>query len=200
MNETSALLERIVTNNETHARFLNTLSMMELCGAEKLARALTRMRSHASTALLEHVAEEFRHAYFLRRQAVKLNPTINDFSSTNVLLQRMSRNYIRELDRRISITICRNLESVQPEIIYVVVTYIIEHRALPFYQLYQNILSRHGIAISVASVISEEASHLRVMTDRLLQENLPIPLLRDCHLVEDELFTRWMSTLATMVH
>ena len=69
VSNTCALLQRIVPDAPLHARFLNTLSMLEHMGSSKIMA--TQQGAGIDQATLKHVAEEAQHAYFMKRQAEK---------------------------------------------------------------------------------------------------------------------------------
>jgi bacterioferritin (cytochrome b1) len=70
--ELYSLLEKIVQQNETHAKWLNTLSFMENAGARKISAC--EHPTNVSLIQLKHAAEEHRHAYYLKKQILKIDP------------------------------------------------------------------------------------------------------------------------------
>jgi bacterioferritin (cytochrome b1) len=60
----------VVKDNNTHARWLNTLSMMENTGAKKFKKCEHPV--FATEMILKHAAEEARHAYYLKKQIQKI--------------------------------------------------------------------------------------------------------------------------------
>lgn len=196
-NEEKQLFHTIVEQNLVHARFLNTLSLMELCGAQRLSSLSSPFKN--KTFFLEHVAEEYRHAYFLRRLACKIaSNDIDSFDHDNVYCKRVSRAYIKNIDRHVSLLLhtfrLSSLTADSP-LPYLLTTFIIERRALPFYQFYQSILDEHSINISVKSIIKEEKDHLAAMEYALKQEELPSLLLEACDKIETTLWTKWITHL-----
>jgi rubrerythrin len=186
---------RVVRNTQWHARFLNTLSLMELCGAQKLSSLLRSEPS--STFLLEHVAEEYRHAYFLRRLANKLgNKNFTSFDETQVFAKSESIRYINHLDRYISLELRSFPKKSRLRLLYLLTTAAIEQRALPFYRMYQEILDEENLCLSVKSIISEEEHHLASITNAIAIEKLPEDLLRTSCAFEHDLFTRWLNAIA----
>lgn len=197
-NDERALLSEIVNNQPWHARFLNTLALMELCGAHRVARVISFLPKR--TFLLEHAAEEYRHAYFLRRLANKLSDVpLEDFGQENVFCLRQSKSYIRNLDRRICLLLRSHgllkTHSIH-RLAYLLTTFAIEQRALPFYNLYQEVIDEHAAPISIRSVISEEEDHLREMDEQISRENLPSKLIDDCFMMERSLFAAWLTQVA----
>jgi bacterioferritin (cytochrome b1) len=66
------IIEAIIRNNEIHAKWLNTLSFMENAGARKISACEDPVT--VDLIQLKHAAEEHRHAYYLKKQILKLIP------------------------------------------------------------------------------------------------------------------------------
>lgn len=199
MDAEKKILRAIVANNACHARFLNTLSLMELCGAQKLSRLFKTLP--AVDFLLEHVAEEYRHAFFLRRLANKLAPkTSRSFSNSDVFAKAQSVFYISHLDRRISLQLKSWPQKSPIRLAYLLTTAAIEQRALPFYQMYQCILDEAQAGFSLKSIISEEENHLSFILQQITEEQLPKNLLETCYWLEQDLFLAWMNAVAAEIH
>ena len=62
-----AFLTEIVRQPQTHAKFMNMLSMLEHMGSRKIM--ISQMNETLTEDSLKHLAEEARHAYFFKRQA-----------------------------------------------------------------------------------------------------------------------------------
>lgn len=155
-------LRQIVLMPQHHARWLNTLSYLENCGARKIA--ICEHPTEVHYEMLKHAAEEFRHAYYLKRQLEK----IGGENLTTYQLQNILGGFhaLRYLDR-LEIGICKILKrdfaltkSTMHHTAYLLITYAIEKRASFLYPLYQNILLQTGSKISVRSIIAEEDQHL----------------------------------------
>src|SRR5438874_2336608 len=82
-----------------HARFLNTLSLLEHLGSRKIMLARVEVRDGA---LLKHLAEETRHAFFFKRAAEKLARNALDYSPESTLAGAAARFYMDRLDVRVS--------------------------------------------------------------------------------------------------
>ncbi len=166
-----AVLARCVSSPSLHARWLNTLSMMENCGARKIAR-FEHPREVTAT-VLKHAAEEFRHAYGLKRQIPRLaSDSCPDYGVEWLLAPEKSRRYLDLLD----LEVCRYLKEERGlsgwelrRHAYLLVTWAIEARASALYPLYQELLDAGEGAVSVRAIIAEEAGHLEEM-ERLLAE------------------------------
>jgi bacterioferritin (cytochrome b1) len=101
------LLEKIVQQNETHAKWLNTLSFMENAGARKISAC--EHPTEVSLIQLKHAAEEHRHAYYLKKQILKISSEFcKTYNSTELLASTATRQYLHSLD----IKACKYLQQV----------------------------------------------------------------------------------------
>lgn len=162
-------LTRCVSEPGLHAKLLNTLSLMENCGARKIAAC--EHPEHVTLMVLKHAAEEFRHAYYLKRQIHKLGPDLcAQYRAHELLVPRHSRSYLQRLD----VAVCRHVKEHMglrgQELVwwaYLLVTYAIEERAALLYPIYQDVLEESGSPVSVKMIIVEEEGHLEEMTEQL---------------------------------
>lgn len=69
MNFSQLLLE-IVSDNDKHGRWLNTLSLMENSGARKISAS--EHKKEVTLIILKHAAEEHRHAYYLKKADLQI--------------------------------------------------------------------------------------------------------------------------------
>ena len=135
------ILERIVPDNDLHARWLNSLSMMENTGARKISKYEHPV--HVNVIVLKHAAEEARHAYYLKKQISKLTEDgCPDYSWPYLLAPVESHHYLNMLD----VEACRYLKTTMgltgrelKHGAYLLVTYAIEVRADMLYGVYQDV-------------------------------------------------------------
>lgn len=167
--ELSTILPTIIADNELHARWLNTLSLMENTGARKISASEDPVT--VTYIILKHAAEEHRHAFYLKKQIEKtgegLCPT---YSGEYLLAPAYSKYYLNQLD----IDVCRYLKKELGLTgrqlrfaAYLLVTYAIEVRADELYPVYQNALDAVGSKVNVKSIILEEEGHLEEMINQL---------------------------------
>jgi len=159
------LLTQIVANTDLHARWLNTLSMMENTGARKISAAEDKVT--VDLLMLKHAAEEARHAFYLKKQIQRLNdadyPT---YEPAYLLAPQESHAYLNRLDVQVCRYLKDALQLAGPELkyaAYLLVTYAIEVRADELYPIYQDILTEAGSKVNVKSIIVEEEGHLAEM-------------------------------------
>jgi hypothetical protein len=151
-----ARLERICADQDLHIRFLNTLSLMEHIGSRKIMLAKPRV---PDSAMLKHLAEETRHAWFFKRAAEKLAGRALDYDDGVLLAGAAARMYMDRLDAGISSAISPS-EGPLP---YLYMSLIIERRAIWAYRVYQSVLAARNCGISLAGVLAEEDLHLHKM-------------------------------------
>src|ERR1700726_501977 len=95
------LLTTIITSHEMHAKWLNTLSYLENCGARKIAAC--EHPTLVKEEMLKHAAEEFRHAHHLKRQIQKVSPKPMETYSLALMLGGIaSLHYLTLLDLKAS--------------------------------------------------------------------------------------------------
>lgn len=195
------ILETIVKKPKKHALWLNTLSYLENCGAKKIASC--EHPTKVKEEMLKHAAEEFRHAYYLKRQINKLEADFPvDYRLETILGGHAASRYLDRLDTHI----CRKLKQEftffgfqLKEIAYFLVTYAIETRASHLYPLYQRILSAMHSPISVKGIIMEEQEHLQEMTNALKRYRNAEAVMHAAMEIEMVLFQRLTHALREIV-
>ncbi|MGE8553233.1 MAG: hypothetical protein ACN6OB_04745 [Chryseobacterium jejuense] len=196
------LLERIVQDGSTHAKWLNTLSFMENAGARKISKCEHPIL--VTQIQLKHAAEEHRHAYYLKKQIGKIDPELcKTYESKELLAPVATRQYLHSLD----IKACRYLQEVfqltkedLKYAAYLFVTYAIEVRADELYPVYQEILTKESSKIMVKSIILEEEGHLEEMINQLNEFSEDWQLHADKILeIEKELHQQWINAITEEV-
>ena len=191
-------LTRIVADDQLHACWLNSLSMMENTGARKISRYEHPV--HTNITVLKHAAEEARHAYYLKKQIGKLGTDLcPDYSFDYLLAPIQSYHYLQQLD----VLTCRYLHRNgytgrnMFDAAYILVTYAIEVRADELYGIYQDVLTEAGSKVNVKSIILEEAGHLEEMT-RMLENFRPDwqAVAADICDIENRLFEQWIQEVS----
>jgi len=194
-----AILDKIVEDNEMHAKWLNTLSFMENAGARKISAC--EDSENTGIIQLKHAAEEHRHAYYLKKQIGKLNVQGFEFyQSDSMIGGKSSQQYLHRLD----VLTCRYLKDQfklsgqdLKYAAYLFVTYAIEVRADELYPIYQESLTENGSKVMVKSIILEEEGHLEEMINQLKEfdsewERHAEHVLK----IESDLFEDWISSVS----
>ena len=195
------LLPEIIRDDRQHARWLNTLSMMESVGARKIAGYVDPI--HVDELTLQHAFEEARHAHYLKRQISKIGQKLSDYRRDSLLAPRASYRYLHQLDwscarylkqKGLSGRALKNHS-------YLYVTYLIEVRAMKLYHTYQATLTEAQSPVHVRSIIKEEEGHLANMSSQL--QAIDPNWQAHCHnlqIEEQKLFERWIEQLQNQLH
>lgn len=198
-DQIKALLTIIVRSNERHAKWLNTLSFLENCGARKIAAC--EHPTLVKEEMLKHAAEEFRHAHYLKRQLERISSNkMPDYSDTSILGGSSTLHYLNLLD----LQTCKYLKTMGcsgpnlKEAAYLLVTYAIELRAGEIYPIYEEILRKTGLRVTVKSILLEEEEHLKEMEAGL--QLLPSGFLHAKNIcqIEGALCKNWLQTISVM--
>ncbi|MCC8426224.1 hypothetical protein [Mucilaginibacter sp. UR6-11] len=197
------ILPTIIADNKLHARWLNTLSLMENTGARKISAS--EDPTTVTYIILKHAAEEHRHAFYLKKQIEKtgreLCPT---YADEYLVASAYSKYYLNMLDVEVCRYLKKELGLAGKELrfaAYLLVTYAIEVRADELYPIYQDALDAAGSKINVKSIIVEEEGHLEEMINQLKQFS-PQWQLHAGKAVEMEtkLFNNWVVALGNEVN
>lgn len=191
-------IRAIVENPETHAKWLNTLSMMENAGAKKIKNCEHPIL--VNELFLKHAAEEARHAFYLKKQIRKLaKDACPTYEMKYLLAPKFSFFYLHTLD----VNICRYLKSEfnfkgydLKYAAYLLVTFAIEVRADELYPVYQTVLDEIQSPVNVKSIIAEEMNHLEEMKSQLKEFSSNHQSLSDFAINQEKiLYTDWLKEL-----
>lgn len=196
--EFSELLSIIINDNRLHARWLNTLSLMENTGARKISAC--EDTETVTYIILKHAAEEHRHAFYLKKQIEKTGVSCPTYSSSYLLAPSSSKHYLNQLD----VDVCRYVKSELGLTgkklrfaAYLLVTYAIEVRADELYPVYQEALDELSSKVNVKSIILEEEGHLEEMIKQLQSFSPDWQYHADKAVeFETKLFNNWISQLS----
>jgi len=195
------IFRNIIATDSLHARFLNTLSLMENTGARKISAS--EDKSKVSYIVLKHAAEEARHAYYLKKQIQKVGK-IADFPTYEkpyLIAPFASYTYLHTLD----IQVCRYLKQTLKlsgndlkYAAYLLVTYAIEVRADELYPVYQELLEEVSSKVNMKSIIVEEEGHLAEMITQLKEfsPEWEMHAKTACD-IEKTLFEQWIISIGT---
>jgi bacterioferritin (cytochrome b1) len=192
------ILEHIVQDNALHAQWLNTLSLMENTGARKISAS--EHPTKVTLLILKHAAEESRHAYYLKKQILKLDGAgFEDYDFKSLIAPIRSYHYLKTLDVEASRYLKNEMGLSGYELsyaAYLMVTYAIEVRADDIYPKYQVALDNVNSKVNVKSIILEEEGHLEEMIAqlKLFDKDWEIHANVICEL-EHKLFNHWLKAL-----
>ncbi|ANG65801.1 hypothetical protein JG731_03215 [Chlamydia gallinacea] len=163
------LLKHIVASSNTHSKWINTLSFLENCGAKKISAS--EHPTQVKKEVLKHAAEEFRHAFYLKKQISRItSEPFLDYSLDSVLGGNIAKYYLHLLDLRISKLLKTHYHINNQRLkttAYILVTSAIEMRAFEVYPIYHRVLQNVESTITIKSIILEEQEHLEEMEAEL---------------------------------
>ena len=196
--EFNKLLSTIINNDQLHARWLNTLSLMENTGARKISAC--EDPETVTYIILKHAAEEHRHAFYLKKQIEKVKsadcPT---YTGDYLIAPKSSKYYLNQLDVDVCRYVKKELGLSGKELrfaAYLLVTYAIEVRADELYPVYQEELDKTGSKVNVKSIILEEEGHLEEMINQLKTFSPNWQMHADKAVeMETRLFNQWIDQL-----
>ncbi len=195
------IFRNIIATDSLHARFLNTLSLMENTGARKISAS--EDKSKVSYIVLKHAAEEARHAYYLKKQIQKVGKIVDfpTYEKPYLIAPFASYTYLHTLD----IQVCRYLKQTLKlsgndlkYAAYLLVTYAIEVRADELYPVYQELLEEVSSKVNMKSIIVEEEGHLAEMITQLKEfsPEWEMHAKTACD-IEKTLFEQWIISIGT---
>lgn len=194
---TADFLELIINNEYLHARWINTLSYLENCGARMIAAS--EHPTEVNSEVLKHAAEEFRHAHYLKSQIQRVTRVdLTDYKMEYLLGRCTTRQYLLWLN----VYTCKMLRqnklpaSLIHHAAYYLVTYAIECRAGELYPLYETCLRRAHSKVTVKSILLEEKEHLAEMREQLY--TIPDGFIYAAIVCgyEAELYKKWITSVA----
>jgi hypothetical protein len=192
--EMRQLIDLILKNPHLHARWINTLSYLENCGAKMIAAS--EHPTLVKEVMLKHAAEEFRHAFYLKKQLARIGISVEDYRPGSILGGWAGTHYLKRLNLQTS-RYLQNLKLAEPkikELAYLLVTYAVELRAEELYPIYQAALKRAQSKVQVQSIVLEEKEHLQEMEKELSCIPFSSQHMEMVSGFEASLFSRWLKT------
>lgn len=195
MKEFKDILEKIALRPEAESRWLNTLSLLEYIGARKIGKTFSKM--HPSLEVLQHHADETRHAYAFKR----LSAIVSGGVDLGYLCSDEAVDYFETLDKTLSEWMTRLTGKADPFQNYLLVTAVIERRAMKLYPLYRKITRNGFVRDELKQVVDEEANHRRLIEAECLKILNPndVPDFEECDRMEETLFAKFQAAVESAV-
>jgi hypothetical protein len=174
-----------------HAKWLNTLSYLENCGARKIARC--EHPQNVSKQMLKHAAEEFRHAFYLKQQiSTKLGFLLPSYQLNAIWGGLETLRYLDRLEAKVYRLV---KQSYPQQAAYLLVTYAIELRASEVYPIYQHLLTHIKSPVSVRSILLEEKGHLEEMQEQIASSGIDEKIIASTCDIEGTLCREWLKKI-----
>ncbi len=193
--KTEELIFAVVQSSELHGRWINTLSYLENCGARLIAAC--EHPTLVKEEVLKHASEEFRHAFYLKKQLSRIGAHYEDYQIESLLGGWTAYHYLNRLNVQTSRAL-RRLKAPSEqikELSYLLVTYAIELRADELYPIYESILKQARSKVCVRSILLEEKEHLAEMEKGLKSLLHGFTYAEAVCGIEAALFEQWMNRL-----
>lgn len=189
------VLKQIASEPQLEARWLNTVSLMEFIGARKISRTVADR--HPSTAVLQHLSDETRHALAFK----KLAHEVGGREPEGYLCTDAAKTYFQTLDRALSAWAAERRGSEDTFLNYLLTTTLIEQRAMVIYPLYKAATRSEVVRAELKAVVIEEQSHRAEIEDRCRQllERAGVASLDEPEALEAKLFERFLTALEAEV-
>ena len=149
------VLARISETPEREARWLNTVSLLEFTGARKIGRTVADR--HPSLEVLQHLADETRHALAFKRLAI----AVAGREISEYLCLEAAATYFQTLDRSLAAWATSALGGEDARVNYLLTTTLVELRAMQVYPLYKAATGRTDVKEELGRIVAEEQRHRR---------------------------------------
>ncbi len=185
-------LEPIVQEVTLEARWLQTLSLLESIGAQKIEKTVLQKDS---LEIIEHHADETRHAAAFKM----LSHQLSGGKEVTPLCEIDAIHYFQTLDHQLSEWISRLTDEQDAFQNYLLVTSIIERRAMKLYPLYKKLTRQELVQQELGRVIEEENSHRRLIEKQCLEilNRYGVTNFDECEAMEEKLFQEFVKSLSS---
>ena len=189
------ILTRLIDFSYLHARFLNTISLMEYMGARKIIKS--QLERDIDSQVLAHITEEIRHAQIFKKMALKLSGgKLATYEDCHLLAGEQGRSYIQSVDR--SVATALNHENSRGN--YLLSTLIIEERANQIYPFYAQLMKPLGFGPQISNIFQEEKHHLEQIRGQIMQSGqLDSSQMEVLRIMEKEAFGAFMEAVVFQI-
>jgi hypothetical protein len=155
----SSALKLIISDPSIHGRWLNSLSYLEYRGFRKIVKS--QSSDEIDLEVLSHTAEEARHAVLFKKMALKIGGAqLSHYREQTMLAAPALKKYFYELDHGSDRILAAIGDPGHNKAVYLIVTLLIEERAVEVYEIYQRELNQSGLALSLSPILKDESKHL----------------------------------------
>jgi hypothetical protein len=153
------LVTLVVSDQQLHARWLNTFSFLEYIGFRKIVKS--QKAEALSAEVLAHALEEGRHAMSLKKLALKIGgKAFDSYAPEAMLCGEAAEDYFQTLDHACDEALSDQSEERRSALVYLYVTWLVEIRALEIYSAYRKVLAAVPGLQALDGLLAEEEQHL----------------------------------------
>ncbi len=144
-----AVLGRLVEDADLEGSFLRMVAQLEFIGARKILK--TWGSRHPNRTVLEHLADEARHAHIFAEMAHQVCPGEQAFCLD------AGKAWFQGIDAWVDHTVSEAGGDVED--CYLLTTALVEQRAMRLYPLYAALTAHEAVRTEMKQVLAEEAAH-----------------------------------------
>lgn len=187
--------EQATSTKTNHYLWLRSLSYLEYIGYRKMVKALGY--DEVNRGVFHHLSDEIRHSFMLRELAEKkIQDTALSIEFSDEL-QLCAENYFQNLDQFIDDTVEEFQGEPNSFLCYLLVSYIIEKRAMKVYPQYLEYLSELDDKHIIQKIINDEKEHLHYLEKKLqLMPTNSLPAFQDIITFEQVHFVNYLENLS----
>ncbi|MCB1215510.1 MAG: long-chain fatty aldehyde decarbonylase, partial [Deltaproteobacteria bacterium] len=184
-----AFLQEVSQNPLHQYLWLRSLSYLEYIGYRKMVKTLG---SELNSQSYQHLNDEIHHSYMLKEIAEKLRPEERvDFSEH---LVQLAENYFQNIDQATENWLIEKLGEKNPFLCYLLVSYLIEKRAMQLYPQYLAIANTKSLKYILQKILKDEKEHLDYL-EEVLKDNPVLSYFKDSSTwdFEEECFQKYLK-------
>lgn len=192
------VLEKIVQDKKTEGRWLNTLSLLEFIGSRKISKTVASL-GHPSIDVLQHWADEARHAHSFKNLSQKISGKKN----AGYLCEKEGVRYFQTMDHGVAEWLKKKIKNKDIYVNYLFTTCLIERRAMKIYPLYKKITKSELVGTEVDKIIHEEISHkgsIESQVRKILKQAKLADSFKSVLELEEKLFGQFVSSIETALN
>jgi len=185
-------LEEVTSSDAKHYQWLRSLSYLEFIGYRKMVKSLGYQG--VRKGVYHHLSDEINHSFMLQELAEKGFCSDREGKSFDSELMGIAEAYFQDLDSGVKDWISKVKGEQNPYLCYMLVSYIIEKRAMKVYPQYYSFLKEAPLKYVLQKIIKDEKEHLSYLEDQLeLREELSSFANSNLWDFEETLFSRFLQ-------
>lgn len=158
-------LQEIFSSDPVHYLWLRSLSYLEYIGYRKMVKTLEHQE--VNQGVYHHLTDEIRHSFLLKELAEKAFDGRFQHVPFEPRLIDIAEGYFQDVDGEVNQWILNENGQERPFLCYLLVSYIIEKRAMTVYPTYYAKLREAPAKLILQKIIKDERDHLNYLEDRM---------------------------------
>lgn len=178
-----------------HYLWLCSLSYLEYIGYRKMVKTLGHGLDKNT---YQHLSDEIHHSLMLKEMAEKLKASSDkEFSQAYI---QLSEDYFQSIDQATEDWVIAETEAKNPFLCYLLVSYLIEKRAMQLYPQYLAKNKKSPLASVLQKIIKDEQAHLSYLENTLKHtKELPAFEASKVWSIEEKCFYNYLNQLKKQI-